>query len=90
MMLLELLKLLFKLFKFLGPNRMNCNVEEISIGDEVIFESTNSQSNHDLYWIVIGKNERQLKIRLNEMGYDEYWTIDIKEVIAHIPLNKPL
>ncbi|KAA6339714.1 hypothetical protein EZS27_012373 [termite gut metagenome] len=63
-------------------------IEDINIGDEVIFNSTNSQSNHDLYWKVRGKSNNQIMIELTEMGFDEYWTISIEEIIGHIPLSK--
>jgi hypothetical protein len=33
---------------------MKYNIEEIEVGDEVIFYSTQNQSNHDEYWTVIG------------------------------------
>jgi hypothetical protein len=58
-------------------------MDVINIGDEVYFESTKLQSNHDLYWKVIHKYEqpKQLVVQLNEMGYkDERWTINIDEV----------
>jgi hypothetical protein len=62
---------------------MKFKFEDINIGDKVYFESTKLQSNHDLFWEVIGKYEQQqdLVVRLNEMGYtDERWTINISEV----------
>jgi hypothetical protein len=64
------------------------DIENIKIGDEVIFNSTNSQSNHDEYWTVRGKRDNQIMIELIKFGFEEYWTIDIKEVVAHIPLNR--
>lgn len=66
-------------------------MDDISIGDQVYFDSTRMQSNHDLYWTVINKleNQKQLIVQLDEMGYkDERWTIDIHEVRQHIPLAK--
>ncbi|MDH8702668.1 hypothetical protein M2138_002036 [Dysgonomonadaceae bacterium PH5-43] len=63
-------------------------IEDINIGDEVIFYSTNSQSNHDLYWKVRGKMNNQIMIELTEFGFDEYWSISINEVVGHIPLSK--
>ena len=67
---------------------MKYKIEDINIGDEVIFKSTSAQSNHDLYWKVIGKNEKQLMIELKEMGHDENWTINISEVIGVLPIGK--
>jgi len=61
-------------------------LDVINIGDEVYFDSTNLQSNHDLYWKVIHKYEQtqELVVQLNEMGYnDERWTIKIDEVKYH-------
>ena len=63
-------------------------IEDINIGDEVIFESTNSQSNHDLYWKVTAKEGNRIKIKLTEMGFDDYWAIQIDDVIAHIPISR--
>lgn len=68
--------------------QMEYKIEDINIGDEVIFDSTNLQSNKDLYWTVIGKSDSRLMIELKEMGFDENWTIAVNEVRGHIPLNK--
>lgn len=62
---------------------MRFKMDDINIGDKVYFDSTKLQSNHDLYWEVIHKYEKQqeLVVRLNEMGFtDERWTINISEV----------
>ena len=70
---------------------MEYKFEDINIGDEVYFNSSNSQSNHDLYWKVIDKIEsaNKLIVRLDEMGHNDLrWTIDIKEVRQHIKLTK--
>ena len=70
---------------------MEYKFEDINIGDEVYFNSTPSQSNHDLYWKVIHKyeNEKQLVVQLDEMGHSDLrWTIGIKEVRQHLKLNK--
>lgn len=69
---------------------MEYKFEDINIGDEVIFDSTPSQSNHDLYWKVINKIDqtKELIIQLDEMGYkDLRWTLRMKEVKYHIPLT---
>lgn len=66
-------------------------MEEINIGDEVYFDSQPAQSNHDLFWTVIHKyeKEKQLVVQLDEMGFrDLRWTIDIKEVRQHVKRNK--
>ena len=62
-------------------------IEEINIGDEVYFDSTPSQNNHDLYWSVTGKRGTQLMIQLNYLGQQEYWTIDVTEVRQFIKLT---
>ncbi|MBP6310888.1 MAG: hypothetical protein KA408_01360 [Flavobacteriales bacterium] len=67
---------------------MKYRIDEINIGDEVIFESTSIQSNYDLYWKVIGKNKTQLMIELKEMGHDENWTIEIFEVKGVLPTGR--
>ena len=69
---------------------MEHKFEDINIGDEVIFNSTPSQSNHDLYWTVIEKNEqtKQIIIRLDTMGYkDLRWILNLKDVLYHIPIT---
>jgi len=63
-------------------------IDNIKIGDEVVFYSTDNQSNHDEYWKVRGKEGNQIMIELTKFGFDEYWTIDISEVKGHILLNK--
>lgn len=67
---------------------MKHNINDINIGDEVIFESTKLQSNHDEYWKVIGKSNNHLMIELKKFGFDENWTIDISEVLYVLPLGK--
>jgi len=70
---------------------MEYKFEDINIGDEVYFNSSNSQSNHDLYWKVIDKIEsaNKLIVRLDEMGHNDLrWTIDIKEVRQLIKIPK--
>ena len=66
-------------------------IEDINIGDEVYFDSTQGQSNQDLYWKVIHKteNEKQLIVQLDEMGHkDLRWTVDITEVRRHLKISK--
>lgn len=70
---------------------MKYKFEDINIGDEVIFDSTPSQSNHDLYWKVINKIDqtKELIIQLDEMGYkDLRWTLRMNEVKIHIPIKQ--
>lgn len=70
---------------------MEHKFEDIKIGDEVIFNSTPSQSNHDLYWTVIDKVEhtKQLIIQLDTMGYkDLRWVLNIKDVLYHLPITE--
>jgi hypothetical protein len=65
-------------------------MEDIRVGDEVYFDSSPSQSNHDLYWTVLQKQDKEerLIVRLNEMGHsDERWVIKIDEVKQLIKLN---
>jgi len=70
---------------------MKYKFEEINIGDEVIFKSTTSQTNHNLYWKVIAKIEmaKQLIIQLDNMGHkDLLLTLNIKDVLYHTPMPK--
>jgi hypothetical protein len=67
---------------------MKYSIDEINIGDEVYFNSSKLQSNHDLYWKVKGKSENKLMIELKEMGKEEYWTIDFTEVRQLIQSGK--
>ncbi|PCJ24177.1 MAG: hypothetical protein COA97_10370 [Flavobacteriales bacterium] len=65
---------------------MKFHFENINIGDEVYFESSSLQNNHDLYWKVIHKYEqsKEFVVQLNEMGVqDERWTIKLDEVKYH-------
>lgn len=66
-------------------------IEDIEVGDEVYFDSTPGQSNHDLYWKVISKleNEERLIVQLDEMGHSDLrWTVNIDEVRQHIKIGK--
>ena len=70
---------------------MEYKFEDINIGDEVYFDSTNSQSNHDLYWKVLNKieNTKELIVGLDIMAWkDERWTIKIRDVRLHTPIPK--
>jgi hypothetical protein len=70
---------------------MDYKFEDINIGDEVIFNSTPSQSNHDLYWTVIEKVEqtKELIIQLDTMVYkDLRWILNMKDVLYHTPMTK--
>jgi hypothetical protein len=52
---------------------MDYKMENINIGDEVYFDAQPSQGNHDLYWKVIHKDEKEkrLVVQLHEMGYKD-------------------
>ena len=82
----------FQLFPFcIKLKNMKYKFEDINIGDEVIFDSTPSQSNHDLYWKVIDKIDqtKELIIQLDEMGYkDLRWTLRMNEVKIHMPIKQ--
>lgn len=64
---------------------MRFNIDDIKIGDEVIFYSTDQQSNYDEYWTVTGKKGDEVMIELKKFAFDESWTINIKDVVGHIP-----
>ena len=70
---------------------MKYTIEEIAIGDEVYFESTELQRNHDLNWKVIHiyESQKELVVQLDEMGHrDLRWTISISEVKYHLPIGQ--
>ena len=67
---------------------MKYEIEKILIGDEVTFYSTKQRDNCDEYWTVIGKNKNQVMIELKKFHHDENWTLDIKEIVGHIPTAK--
>jgi hypothetical protein len=60
---------------------MKYKIEEILVGDEVYFESTKLQSNHDEYWTVTGKTDNEIYIEFKKFGFDETWTLNIDEVL---------
>ncbi|RZK25303.1 MAG: hypothetical protein EOO43_05865 [Flavobacterium sp.] len=64
------------------------SADEINVGDEVYFESTASQSNHDDYWLVTGKKSNRIFISFNKMGMDETWTLEDKEILYVLPLGE--
>lgn len=63
------------------------NINDIKIGDEVTFYSTATQSNHDEYWTVTGFTGNSIHIKIEKLGINDYWTIDIKEVVGHISIK---
>lgn len=64
---------------------MKYKIEDINIGDQVIFYSTKYQHHHDEYWTVIGKDRNQVMIELKKFGFDENWTLDINEIVGKLP-----
>ena len=65
---------------------MKYSPEDIKIGDEVTFLSTNSQqSDFDEFWTVHGKDGDRLLIHLNHIGQKHYWEISISEIITKLP-----
>ena len=59
---------------------MPYTIEQINIGDQVVFASTPKQSNRDLFWKVVGKSGNQLFIELKKYIWDEQWAINVEEV----------
>jgi hypothetical protein len=66
---------------------MNYKMNDVLVGDEVIFDSSRIQSNHDLYWKVIGTRNDEVMIQIKEMGFDENWTLKIEEVKHILPTS---
>ena len=61
---------------------MKYNYDDIKINDFVFFEDSN-QSNYDLYWKVIDKDDKTklIIVQLDEMGHnDERWTISVEQI----------
>jgi hypothetical protein len=61
---------------------MKYNYDDININDSVFFEDEN-QSNYDLYWKVIHKDDKSklIIVQLDEMGHnDERWTISVEQI----------
>jgi hypothetical protein len=59
-------------------------IEEINIGDEIYFDSSSEQANYDSYWLVTGKDTKNVMVRLDDI----YWTVLIDEVRQHKPSDK--
>jgi hypothetical protein len=59
---------------------MRYTAEQINVGDQVVFTSTQRLSNHDLFWKVVDKKGTKLKIELKKYIWNEDSTIDITEV----------
>lgn len=67
---------------------MNYTMNDVFVGDELIFNATKIQSNHDLYWKVIGKKNNEVMIELKDMGFDENWPLKIEEVKHVLPTSE--
>ncbi len=67
---------------------MRYKIEEINVGDHVVFENTPQKSNHDLFWKVVYKSGSQLVIELKKYIWDENWTIDVTEVKGVLKANR--
>lgn len=65
-------------------NSPHYNIEEINIGDEILFD--NKEIPHNLFWRVINKiAQNKLVVEIREMGYAERFSIDIRDVIKRRP-----
>lgn len=67
---------------------MRYKMEEILVGDEVYFESTKLQSNHDEYWPVVGKSGNEIYVEFKKFGHHDNWTVKIDEVLYMTPTSK--
>lgn len=59
----------------------NYTMDEIYIGDEVIFESDKVDT--DFYWIVIGKDEKTNTISIKtapQVIREDWWTLHVSEI----------
>ena len=59
---------------------MGYTAKQINVGDQVIFNSTQGLSNHDLFWNVVEKKGSKLIIELKKYIWNEDSMIDITEV----------
>jgi hypothetical protein len=57
------------------------DIEKIFVGDNIYFESTNAQSNHDEYWEVTGKSNHDVFVKFDKYGHDETWSVPISKVL---------
>lgn len=68
---------------------MKYSINDINVGDEVAFRSTNPmQPDYDECWTVHGKEGENLLIHLKRFGQEHYWSIHISEVLVKIPTGK--
>ncbi|MEO6547670.1 MAG: hypothetical protein ABIN94_06705 [Ferruginibacter sp.] len=57
------------------------SMDEIHIGDEVLFEDAHPVQ-HNVFWRVVNKiSNNKLIVEIKEMGYAEKYTIFLKDVI---------
>ena len=63
-------------------NNKNYSIEDIQIGDEILFNSTNKVE-HNIFWRVVKKiSKSKLVVEIKEMGYAEKFNIDIRDVVS--------
>lgn len=63
----------------------------IQIGDSVYWENKHLESNHDIFWTVVSKDETQnmLEIEAHEMGANDKFWISYRDVyIVQHRMNK--
>jgi hypothetical protein len=63
-------------------NNNNYSIEDIQIGDEILFDSTHKVE-HNIFWRVVNKiSKSKLVVEIREMGYAEKFNIDIRDVVS--------
>ena len=57
-------------------------MDEIVIGDEILFDDNHTKIEHNLFWRVINKiSARKIMVEIREMGFAEKFIIDIRDII---------
>ena len=63
-------------------NNNNFSIEDIQIGDEILFDSIHKVE-HNIFWRVVNKiSKSKLVVEIREMGYAEKFNIDIRDVVS--------
>jgi len=60
---------------------MKYTINEIQVGDEILFFNKGKKVEHNLFWKVLNKNyQGRLVVEIRDMGYAEKNIIDIRDV----------
>ena len=60
----------------------NYTMDDIVIGDEILFDDNHEKIEHNLFWRVVNKiSPRKIVVEIREMGFAEKFIIDIRDII---------